>query len=114
MSDENTIYQLLGVPPLDLYVEEVYLSLSSRKVLFGCIYDVVEQRRPFQLVFQGCREIKWEVYQDIDSEESCTWLVGILLGMPDYQKPAIITTDHFEIHLLYERWKLETAPLEKS
>ena len=105
--DELRIYQLLGVPPLDLHVTGMKISFSEKTVKFECLYDIVSNRSRVSILFRDCRSMKLEFYREIDNETVQTPIIGVSLGGGDYQGVATITTDHFEVSLLYKEWIIQ-------
>lgn len=96
-------YTLLGLGELTSIVTGISISAWGSQVLLECIYDPTGDRLPYQLLFQCCREVHFEVH-DLEEVGECEAdLIGISLGENDYKQPAIIHTDIFEISLLYDR-----------
>ncbi|WP_293148805.1 MULTISPECIES: hypothetical protein [unclassified Microcoleus] len=75
---------------------------------------------PYVLAFKDCRDIGWTVRDEEEVGELEAEFLGISLGEPEHRKPAVITTDIFEISILYgsfsihkgEDLNLEIAELE--
>ncbi|HXG07307.1 MAG TPA: hypothetical protein VNI77_08295 [Nitrososphaera sp.] len=87
-------------------VTDVYLLRWGSELQFACIDDPMNEQ-PYLLVFKNCREIKWTVLEldrvkDVEAE-----LIGALPGKPNYQEPAIIHTDVFEVEILYEEFEIQ-------
>jgi hypothetical protein len=93
-------------------VTGVDVKLWGNTLLISCLYAPLSDRRPFQLVFSDTREITWHVHDTNALEECTSDLTGFILGEGGHSKPAIITTDIFELHVLYDGLFLET--LEES
>ena len=53
------------------------------------------------LAFKDYRDIRWTVHDEEEVGELEAEFFGIYLGEPEHQKPAVITTDIFEISILY-------------
>lgn len=120
MNDWKDDYNLLGLGGLTSLITNVKVSSWGNEVSIECVYNP-EERLPYVLAFKDCRDIRWTVH---DEEEEVGELesefFGISLGEPEHCKPAVITTDIFEISILYgcfsiykeENLYSETADLE--
>lgn len=96
-------YTLLGLGELTSIVTGINISAWGSQVLLECIYDPIGDSLPYQLLFQRCREVHFEIHDLEEIGEFEADLIGISLGENDYKQPAIIHTDIFEISLLYDR-----------
>ncbi|UNU23803.1 hypothetical protein [Microcoleus vaginatus] len=94
-------YNLLNLGGLTSLVTNIKVSLWGNEVLLECLYDPTGERLPYSLVFQDCREIRWEVHDEEEIEEPEADLIGIHLGEDAHRTAALIHTDIFEISLLY-------------
>ena len=74
-------------------------------VVLSCLDDPLT-RRGYELVFRGCREIRWSPYETTSADEAEADVIGFCEGQPGYGEPAVLTTDLFELSVLYDR--LET------
>lgn len=99
-------YNLLGLGELTSQVTNVKVSLWGAEVLLECVYDPTGNRLPYQLTFQECREIRWDVHDSEAAQDLEADLIGISLGEDAHRKPAVIHTDIFEISLLYGSFSL--------
>lgn len=93
-------YHLLGLGNLTSLVTGVQLRLWGSEMLIQCLYDPLN-RQPYLLVFRDCREIHWNVHESGAIQDSEANLFGILLGQDKHRQPAVITTDIFEVSILY-------------
>ncbi|MFB8798144.1 MAG: hypothetical protein U7126_28835 [Microcoleus sp.] len=100
MSDWKDDYNLLGLGGLTSLITNVKVSLWGKEVLIECVYSP-EERLPYVLGFKDCREISWTVQDEDEVSELEAEFLGIYLGEPKHHKPAVITTDIFEISILY-------------
>lgn len=107
-------YALLNLGGLTSLIKNVKVSGWGTEVSFECIYDPTGERSPYVLVFEECREIKWNVHDPEEAEEAEADLFGIHLGKDAHRKPALIHTDIFEISLLYGNLRLQKAAVAKS
>ena len=119
MSDWKDDYNLLGLGGFTSLITKVNLSLWGNEVLIECVYNP-EERLPYILAFKDCRDISWTVHDEEAVGELEAEFFGISLGDPEHRKPAVITTDIFEISILYgsfsihkgENLNAEVADLE--
>jgi hypothetical protein len=72
-------------------------SFPGYQVLVKALYDPL-LRMPYQILFSKCRD-------DLQVASEST-LIGILLGQRSHQSPAVITTDDFELSILYHDFVL--------
>jgi len=81
-------------------ITKVNVSSWGNEVLIECVYNP-EERLPYILAFKDCRDISWTVHDEEAVGELEAEFFGISLGDPEHRKPAVITTDIFEISILY-------------
>lgn len=119
MTEWQDDYNLLGLGGLTSLITNVKVSAWGNEVSIECVYNP-EERLPYVLEFKDCRAIGWTVHDEEEVGESEAEFFGISLGEPEHSKPAVITTDIFEISILYgsfslhkgEKLTFETADLE--
>ncbi|MBO3463704.1 hypothetical protein G7B40_017095 [Aetokthonos hydrillicola Thurmond2011] len=107
-------YALLNLGGLTSLIKNVKVSRWGTMVAFECIYDPTGERSPYILVFEDCREIKWNVHDPEEAEDVEADLFGIHLGENAHRKPALIHTDIFEISLLYGKFHLQKAAVHST
>ena len=105
MSDWKDDYNLLGLGDFTSLITKVNVSLWGNEVLIECAYNP-EERLPYMLAFKDCRDISWTVHDEEAVGEREAEFFGISLGDPEHRKPAVITTDIFEISILYGSFSL--------
>ncbi|HML24548.1 MAG TPA: hypothetical protein PKD09_23045 [Aggregatilinea sp.] len=99
--DRLQIYRLMGVPPAGIFITGVQILLWGRKVVLTCLYDPEAPRR-FRVTFEACAGIRWDAFEDeIDERDVEADVIGFLVGENDHGRPAIITTDLFELSVSY-------------
>ncbi|MBC6421518.1 MAG: hypothetical protein GDA43_09900 [Hormoscilla sp. SP5CHS1] len=108
MTNWTEDYHLLGLGGLTSLITNVQISMWGNKILFECVYDP-EKRSPYMIVFQDCREITWEVYVPEEVGEAKADFIGIHLGEDAHKKPAVITTDIFEVSIMYGSFYVENG-----
>src|SRR5262245_3186192 len=105
--DRREIFRRLKVEPRGIYVVNVQLALFVT-LTFDCRYDP-ERQQPFQLIFEGCKNIVWETFSFNPDEVAD--VINLLLGSGNYHERAVIHTDLFEVSLLYERLSIQPSHL---
>src|SRR5688572_13045649 len=93
-------------PPLSL-VTDIRVRNWARELVLVCLDDPVT-RRTSELVFANCREIRWSLDDatSIFTEAAEADIIGFRPGKPSYLEPAILTTDLFELSILYDRLEI--------
>ncbi len=100
MNDWKDDYKLLGLGGFTSLITNVKVSSWGNEVSIECVYNP-EERLPYVLAFKDCRDIGWTVHDEEEVGELEAEFFGIYLGEPEHRKPAVITTDIFEISILY-------------
>lgn len=113
MTEWKDDYHLLGLGGLTSLVTNVKVSLWGNEVLIECVYNP-EKRLPYVLVFKDCHNISWDIYHPEDVRESEAEFYGISLGESSHHKPAILTTDIFEISILYGSFSIQKEVLSND
>lgn len=93
-------YHLLGLGGLTSLITNIKVSLWGNEVLFECLYNP-EAPSPYVMVFKDCREMRWDVHDPEEVQDTFADLIGFHLGEDNHREPALIYTDIFEISLLY-------------
>ncbi|MEG4227385.1 hypothetical protein QUA35_20345 [Microcoleus sp. N9_B2] len=106
MSDWKDDYNLLGLGGFTSLITKVNVSFWGNEVLIECVYNP-EERLPYMLAFKDCRDISWTVHDEEAVGEPESEFFGITLGEPEHRKPAVITTDIFEISILYGSFSIQ-------
>ena len=100
MSDWKDDYNLLGLGSFTSLITNVKVSSWGNEVSIECVYNP-EERLPYVLAFKDCCDIGWTIHDEDEVGELEAEFFGIYLGEPEHQKPTVITTDIFEISILY-------------
>jgi len=61
------------------------------------------------LIFEGVTRATWDWLGEVNPNgavEAVVDVIGFDPGEPDGRRPAIITTDLFELYLTYQQWRL--------
>lgn len=98
-------YQRLGVGPSASVVSALEFPHWGAEVVMHCLYDP-HVRRPYTLRFKNCKEARLQPIENRVGDGSGASLIGIALGSEGHRKPAIVTTEAFELSVLYETWDL--------
>jgi hypothetical protein len=64
-------------------------------------YDDPPRRHRIEIVFGKCREFRWSVYAGDASQDDVADVIGFAPGGAEDRDPAILTTDLFELSVLY-------------
>jgi len=102
-------YELLGLGPATSLVTSVAVDKWGSELLISCIYDPLGLRRPYQLFFADCHDIRWEVIRPEDVKDSEADLVGFSIGLDAHRSFAIVHTDIFELRILYGNFSVQKA-----
>src|SRR2546423_2260192 len=94
-------YTLLELGPATSLVTNVLVTKWGSDILVSCIYDPLGSRRPYQLLFNDCREVRWEVIHPEDVEDVEADLIGFSMGAAGPQGAALSQTDLFVLRVLY-------------
>ena len=82
----------------------------ASKVTLTCLDDPAT-RRMYELVFTRCREIRWSNDDAVTSPDATEAdVIGFCPGQASYVEPAVLTTDLFELSVLYDRLDVREAP----
>jgi len=94
-------YALLKVGDAASIVTQVEITKWGGKVVVSCLYDPLESCRPYRLIFEDCHEITMRVINPESRQDATADLIGFSIGEECHHTPAVITTDIFEISILY-------------
>jgi hypothetical protein len=104
-TDQLEIFDLLGVEPGTLSVSGVQVNTWGREVLIDCVYDDGGPR-PFQLLFEACSSLQWDVHGEPSDDDHAAELMGLFLGEEENRVASIVYTDLFELSVLYGSFTL--------
>jgi hypothetical protein len=76
-------------------------------VTLTCVYNPSGEDRPYAITFHGCSQIRWEALDEEQASRDCAELLGIELGAAQHQRPALISTDAFELAVWYDHDKVQ-------
>lgn len=102
-------YALLGLGDRTSVVTGVSVTNWGGRVVISCLYNPSLINRPYQLSYTDCRELQWDVTFPEDTNDSEAELIGFTMGTPDHGKRAVITTDIFELLILYGSFELQKS-----
>ena len=93
---------------LSLIVDVQVRNWGSELVL-ECLDDPLTRRR-YQLVYKNCREIRWSLLDAEPTPAVEADVIGICPGQAEHAEPAVLTTDVFELTVLYDRLEIRELP----
>ncbi|MBF2005504.1 MAG: hypothetical protein IGS49_08560 [Chlorogloeopsis fritschii C42_A2020_084] len=100
-------YALLALGEATSLVTDVMFTKWGSEVVISCLYNPQESSKPYKLIFKDCNEVRWQVIDAEDVQESTADLIGFSIGAESHKKPAVITTDIFEISIIYGSFVLQ-------
>jgi hypothetical protein len=98
-------YHRLGLGSASSLVRSVRLAHWGTTVLVDCLYDPLGERKDYQLSFRGCSQFRIDLKPDAPVQEQEADLIGISLGQEGGRQPAVLTTDLFELHVIYQQFQ---------
>lgn len=102
VADQLEIYDMLGVEPGQITITAVEVASWGAELIVNCKY---EGGRPFQLLFDDCQSIQWDMHSS-PGEQDAAEVMGLFLGEADHKEAGIIYTDLFEIAVRYGTFDL--------
>ena len=100
-------YTLLALGEATSLVTDVICTKWGSEVVILCLYNPQESSKPYKLIFTDCNEVRWQVIDPGNMQESTAEIIGISIGVESHKKPAVITTDIFEIFIIYGSFVLQ-------
>jgi hypothetical protein len=100
-------YNLLNLGTETSLIKAVTVSKWGANVKIACLYDPLGTRQPYEMVFQDCQELQWNIIEQANVDEPTADLIGFIRGEEYYRKPAVITTDTFELSISYKIFVLQ-------
>jgi hypothetical protein len=98
-------YHRLGLGNASSLIRSIRLLDWGANVLIDCIYDPLGERKSYQLSFRGCSQLRIDIMLDAPVQEQEADLLGISLGQENGRQPAILTTDLFEMYVVYQQFQ---------
>jgi hypothetical protein len=86
-------YHKLGIGGITSLITDVRFSHWGSVVCLECVYDPHGTKLPYRIIFRGCCQVEWNVWDSLNLLDAEADLIGIHLGVADYQEPALIHTD---------------------
>lgn len=100
-------YALLALGQASSLVKNIEVTQWGNAVVVSCLYDPLGFSKLYQLIFKDCHEVKWLVIEPGDAQESTADLIGFSMGAESHKKAAVITTDIFELSIVYGSFVLQ-------
>ena len=72
------------------------------ELILECLDDP-QTRRPSHLIFTNCREIRWSLHDPEAVPDYEADVIGFCPGQAEYAEPVVLTTDIFELTVLYDQ-----------
>ncbi|MBV8887825.1 MAG: hypothetical protein JO235_28035 [Chroococcidiopsidaceae cyanobacterium CP_BM_RX_35] len=94
-------YVLLNLGKAASLVTNIQVTKWGSNVVVSCLYDPLGASQPYQLIFRECREVRWQTVELENVHESTADLIGFSVGAGAYQEAAVLTTDVFELSIIY-------------
>lgn len=94
-------YALLNLGKAASVVTNVQVTKWGSNVVVSCLYDPLGSSQPYQLIFRECSEVRWQMIELENVQESTADLIGFSIGTEAYQEAAVLTTDVFELSIIY-------------
>lgn len=115
-------YHRLGLGSTSSLIQSLRIADWGARVLLDCVYDPLGERKGYQLSFRGCSQLRIDMLPAVPVQAMEADLLGISLGQEGGRQPAVLTTDLFELHVLYQQFECITfeppagvsAPLEDN
>ena len=98
-------YHRLGLGTRSSLVRSVRIVDWGAVVLVDCIYDPLGDRKDYQLSFRGCSQLRIDMMPGAPVREPEADLLGISLGQEGNRRPAVLTTDLFELFVEYQEFQ---------
>lgn len=105
--DQLRLTEALSLPnATPLYFTALEMLLWGRGLYFSCeaLLDD-ESLYPFVLQLDDCREMRWQIYTHLPSDNPIsfprTHLASLKLGRDQHRSPLHLLTDHFGLSLMY-------------
>lgn len=98
-------YHRLGLGSASSLVRSIRITDWGASVQVDCIYDPLGKRKGYRLSFQGCSQLRIDMMPDALVQEQEADLLGISLGQEDGRRPAVLTTDLFELRVTYQQFQ---------
>ena len=100
-------YAQLNLGKATSLVTNVLVTKWGTDVTVLCLYNPLVSSQPYELIFRDCHKLRWEVITSEDMQEPTADLIGFSIGAESHQEAAVITTDMFELSILYGSFILQ-------
>lgn len=99
-------YRLLGIGDATSLITNIAFTRWGSEVIISCNYDPLGRARAYVLIFKLCTEVIFRSQNIEKLDETAAELIGLVAGEANYLAPAVITTDIFELSILYGSFEL--------
>lgn len=110
--DKPRLLECLKLNPENLiYFSALRIIAWGRSLHFSCYAQSPDgTKHQFSLVFDDCRDMRWQAYSHIELDENVqfplTELVNFRMGRDQQRSPCQMLTEHFGLTLFYGEMKI--------
>jgi hypothetical protein len=101
----SEIFEALNLARGAWLINELTVNQWGIELTIHALYDPEEADTQFQITFKDCRKTVWDAFdvEDAIAENNALQadVIGMDIGEAQHRKPAVITTDLFEIAITY-------------
>jgi hypothetical protein len=100
--------ELLHIPAGGLGVMGIESRLWGKEYVISFLYNPLTHDKSFRIIFKDCTHYQWDTTgSEIDERDVNADVIGFEIGLDQHRKPAVLTTDLFEISILYGSLEVE-------
>ncbi len=104
----QTIFEALHLAIGAWLITGIEYKRWNRDLVFNAIYDDSREDTVFHVIFKDCQYINWFAMGDeVDAHHAAVDVIGMEIGEGAHRKPAMITTDLFEVSITYGELVIE-------
>jgi hypothetical protein len=82
--------------------------LWGKERLVDFLYNPLTQDKPFRIIFKDCASYQWaSTGSEIDERDVNADVIGFEIGLDQHHRPAVLTTDLFEVIIHYGTLEVE-------
>ncbi len=88
-------------------INRVDVNYAAQRLEISANWD---EEREFQLIFTRFHIIYWQTFEDdYDPGTFSVDVIGMEIGERDHRRPAVLTTDQFELSVSYGELEIQKA-----
>jgi hypothetical protein len=93
-------------------ITDLRMANWGSDLVLECLDDP-QTRRRYQVVYRNCQEIRLSLHDAAEAtREAEADVIGFLPGKQEFAEPAVLTTDIFELVIVYDRYEIRELPQE--